>query len=228
MHEEHFPCPARGAARSDAPQMRDLATPRFGRSRSAAHHFVLRCARDTGSNEQRSIPMTYQNFQSRRRRRRHRARHLGQPGPVDERHRQKVMEELDAPSSSRSRPTPPSRARWSPPARTRSAPAPTSPCWKASGRSFAEIDAERKARKPPTRETVRGVPEAAADLPAAGDQRQAVGRGHQRHRARRRLRALPRLPSSRRRPTIRRRASACPRSRSGCSPAPAARSASRA
>ena len=45
------------------------------------------------------------------------------------------------------------------------------------------------------RQAVRGEPQAVAALSAPRDERQAVGRGDQRHRARRRVRALPRLPS---------------------------------
>ena len=78
------------------------------------------------------------------------------------------------------------------------------------------------------RAAVRGEPQALAALPPARDLRQALGRRDQRHRARRRLRAVPRLPSPRRGRQCRRRASACRRSRSASSPAPAARSASRA
>ena len=60
------------------------------------------------------------------------------------------------------------------------------------------------------------------------DLRQAMGRRDQRARARRRLRTDAVLPLPRRRRTIRRPVSGCPRSRSGCSPAPAAPSACRA
>ena len=131
------------------------------------------------------------------------------------------------PSSRRSRPTPRSRARSSPRARTRSAPAPISPCWRRSAATFAEM-AKTQGEEAAATHAVRGEPQAVAALSAARDLRQAVGRGDQRHRARRRLRALPRLPSPRRRRQSEDARSACPRSRSACSPAPAARSASRA
>ena len=101
----------------------------------------------------------------------------------------------------------------------------------AAGNADAHVRRARqdaRARKPRSTHAVRGEPQAVAALPAARDLRQAVGRRDQRHRARRRLRAVPRLPSSHRRRQRQDARSACPRSRSACSPAPAARSASRA
>ena len=75
---------------------------------------------------------------------------------------------------------------------------------------------------------VRGKPQTVAALSPHRDLRQAVGRRDQRHGARRRFRTGAGLPSPHRRRQRRGRGSACPRSRSACFPAPAARSASRA
>ena len=68
--------------------------------------------------------------------------------------------------------------------------------------------------------------QAVAALSAARDLRQALRHRDQRRLPGRRLRAGAGLPLPRRRPTMDKPASACPRSRSGSSPAPAARSAS--
>ncbi len=61
-------------------------------------------------------------------------------------------------------------------------------------REFAEL-AREQGEEMAAAADLRGEPQALAALSAAGNLRQAVGRGDQRHGARRRLRAVPRLPS---------------------------------
>ena len=165
-------------------------------------------------------------FQARHRRRRHRARHLGRARPLDERdrrqgHRGTVRHHRDGRERRRHQ---------------------------GRGHHLGQGRVLRRRRphhagdvRPPIRRRgqgarrgggrgapVRGEPQVVGALPAPRDLRQAVGGGDQRHRARRRLRAhaSPAIIASR--PTIPARASACPRSRSGSFPAPAAPSASRA
>ena len=94
-------------------------------------------------------------------------------------------------------------------------------------RTFADM-AKSKGEEAAAHGAVRREPQAVAALSAHRDLRQAVRRRDQRHRAGRRLRALPRLPPAHRRRQRQDPRSACPRSRSACSPAPAAPSASRA
>ena len=105
-------------------------------------------------------------------------------------------------------------------------PAPISRCWRSAASDYA------KARQGTRRRSGdallrRRCRHAVAALPQARDLRQAVGRGDQRHLPRRRLRTGARLPLSRRCGRSRRRASACRKSRSVCSRAPAAPNAFR-
>ena len=95
-------------------------------------------------------------------------------------------------------------------------PAPMPTVMKDKGRGRGEPDA------------VRPEPPLLAGVSLHRNLRQAVGGRDQRARTRRRLRtyAAPAITASPRK--IPRRGSACPRSRSGCSPAPAAPSACRA
>ena len=95
-------------------------------------------------------------------------------------------------------------------------------------RSDYEATLKAKGEEAAAADGVRAVAQALARLSQARDLRQAVGRGAQRHRDRRLLRARARLPSPHRGRQSEDARSACPRSRSGCFPAPAARSASRA
>ena len=71
----------------------------------------------------------------------------------------------------------------------------------AAGGTWPHLPGAREVARRGSRgdAAVRGQPQAVAALPAAGNMRQAVGRGDQRHGARRRLRALPCLPPAHRR-----------------------------
>ena len=172
-------------------------------------------------------PWHYVQFQARHRRRRHRARHLGHARPLDERHR---------PQGHRGA----RRHRRAGRGRRRD---------QGRGHHLRQGDVlrrrrphhagnlqprvrrhrrRRRARRWRDHAALRGEPQALAALPAARNL--AASRGSRRSTARRSAAASsfasPAITASP--PTIRRRASACPRSRSGCFPAPAARSASRA
>ena len=171
--------------------------------------------------------MTLRQLQARHRRRRHRARHLGRARPLDERHRPQGHRGALRHRRSRWRPTPAIKGAVITSGKDTFCAGADLTMLEMFSRQFADMveGARRGGRQC---NALRGEPQAVAALPAARDQRQAVGRRDQRHGARRRLRALPRLPPPHRRRQCRRRASACRRSRSGCSPAPAAPSAWRA
>ena len=87
---------------------------------------------------------------------------------------------------------------------------------------------EPRARKPPTRCCSTRAAASRWCSARIETSRQAVGRRDQRAGARRRFRTDAGVPLSRRRRKSARPGSACPKSRSACSPAPAAPSACRA
>ena len=139
----------------------------------------------------------HEQFQTRRRRRRHRARHLGHARPLDERHRHGRDRGIDRRGRQ-------GRRRRRHQGRgdhlgqgsllRRRRPHDAGENGRALRRDGAQ--ARRGSRR---QDGVRREPQALAALPAAGNLRQALGLRAQRHRHGRRLRARARLPPSRRR-----------------------------
>ena len=170
--------------------------------------------------------MSYANFKVDHRRRRHRPRHLGCAGPLDERDLAgEAIEELAALVEQLAADAAVKGVVITSGKDTFCAGADLT-LLESLGRIFA--DAPRRQRGTGGDAPVRGKPQAVAALSPHRDLRQAVGRGDQRHRARRRLRACARLP-----PPRRRAESADPPRAAGnqgrpVSRAPAARRASRA
>ena len=164
-------------------------------------------------------------FQNRRGCRRHRARHLGHAGQVDERHRRlghgrarvDIVEKVATDAAIKGAVVTSGKDTFGGGADLT-----------MLERQRADYDSAAEAKGEEAADTMvfERSRKAVAGLSQARDLRQAVGRGDQRHRDGRLLRARARLPSPRRGRQSEDARSACPRSRSGCFPAPAARSAS--